>query len=348
MKNNDNAFCPIQHNACGARKNNIACAMRAPDGTSFLQWIKDYLAFHSQEKTRIISFSVFILILSCIQLYLSLREPVKSLESIKFLGPEHFVKLHAQIDSADQAKPWKSKKKYEPKLKKELVAFNPNALDSLGWRELGLSPKQAQVMVRIQKERNGFKSKQELGKINMLNHIFSEIESFIQLPDTVARKKWVKKEYPKREFKKDTTKRKWPKKEFKKLSINLNLTDTLELVKLYGIGPSFARRIVKFRNNLGGFHSKEQLLDVWGMDSARYAGIEAEIFVTAELLQAININTATYEDIKNHPYIKYNVAKAIVNYRQQHGPFKQVSDLGKIHLINPELLQKLRPYLIAE
>lgn len=322
--------------------------MRAPDGTSFWQWIKDYLSFHSQEKTRIISFAVFIFILSIIQLYVSLREPIKNLESIEFLGPEHFVKLHAQIDSTEAAKPWKSKKKYEPKVKKELEAFDPNALDSLGWRELGLSPKQAQVMVRIRIERNGFKSKRELEKINMLNHVFTEIEPFIQLPDTAARKKWVKKEYPKPEFKRDTTKHNWPKKEFKKLSIDLNLTDTLELVKLYGIGPSFARRIVKFRDNLGGIHTKEQLLDVWGMDSARYAGIESEVFVTTGSLQTININTATYEELKNHPYIKYNVARAIVNYRKQHGSFKQVTDLGKIHVINKELLQKLRPYLMAE
>lgn len=324
--------------------------MRAPDGTSFWQWIKDYLAFHSQEKTRIISFGVFILVLSCIQLYLSIREPVKSLESIEFLGPEHFVKLHTQIDSAEAAKPWKSKKKFEPRVKQELVAFDPNQLDSLGWRNLGLSPKQAQIMVRIRNERNGFKSKQELGKINMLNHIFNDIEPFIQLPDTVARKKWVKKDYPKREYPKwDSTKSKWPKKkEFKKLHIDLNDSDTLELVKLYGIGPSFSRRIVKYRLALGGFHSKEQLLDVWGMDSTRYAGIESEVFVESPSLQTININVASYEELKHHPYIKYNVAKAIVNYRKQHGDFNSISDLSKIHLINEELLQKLSPYLVAE
>ena len=323
--------------------------MRAPDGTSFWQWIKDYLAFHSQEKTRIISFGVFILVLSCIQLYLSIREPVKSLESIEFLGPEHFEKLHTQIDSAEAAKPWKSKKKHEPKVKQELVAFDPNQLDSLGWRNLGLSPKQAQVMVRIRNERNGFKSKQELGKINMLDHIFSEIEPFIQLPDTVARKKWVKKTYPKGDYPKwDSTKTKWPKKEFKKLHIDLNNSDTLELVRLYGIGPSFARRIVKFRNALGGFHAKEQLLDVWGMDSTRYMGIESEVYVESGSLQTLNINNATYEELKNHPYIKYNVAKAIVNYRKQHGSFKSPKDLIRIHLIDEELLQKLTPYLEAE
>ncbi|MFT4681778.1 MAG: competence protein ComEA [Flavobacteriales bacterium] len=319
--------------------------MRSPDDTPFWQWFKDYLTFHSQEKTRIISFIGFILILMCIQLYLSLREPAKNLESIRFYGPEHFEKLNTQIESVDQTKPWKSKEKHNLKVMKELVAFNPNSLDSLGWRELGLSSKQAQVMVKIRNERQGFKSKQELAKINMLDHVYSEIEPFIQLPDTIARKKWVKTEYPNREFKFDSSKPKWPKKEFKKLHIDLNSADTLELIKLYGIGPSFARRIVKFKNSLGGFHSKKQLLDVWGMDSARYAGIKSEVFVTIDSIHKININTTTYEKLKNHPYIKYNVARSIVNYRQQHGPFRQVADLRRIHLIDQELLHKLNPYL---
>jgi DNA uptake protein ComE-like DNA-binding protein len=321
--------------------------MRAPDGTSFWQWVKDYLSFHSQEKTRIISFVVFILILSGIQLYLSLRAPVKSLESIEFLGPEHFKKLHAQIDSAEATKPWKSKKRFTPQSKKEQVAFDPNKLDSIGWRNLGLSPKQSQVMVRIRNERNGFKSKRELQKINMLDHIYSEIAPYIQLPDTIARKKW-KKEYSKSQLKPDSSKPKWKKKAFKKLNIDLNTSDTLELVKLYGIGPSFARRIVKFRIELGGFHSKEQLMDVWGMDSTRYAGIESEILISGEQIQTININQATYEELKSHPYIKYQVAKAIVNYRNQHGLYKSFSGLGGIHLIDQDLLLKLEPYLTTE
>lgn len=324
--------------------------MRPPDGTSFWQWFKDYLSFHAQERTKIISFATFILLLTAVQLYLSFREPVRNLESIKFLGEEHFVKLKAQIDSAEAEKQWNknSQKNWDKKEKAPLVPFNPNELDSAGWRNLGLSPKQSQVMVRIRNERGGFKSKQELERINMLNHVIDRIRPYIQLLDSLPRKTWEKNKYPKTEFKPDSSKPKWKKKEFKKLNIDLNKTDTLELVGLYGIGPSFAKRIIKFRDGLGGFNSKQQLLEVWGMDSFRYAGIQDEVFVSQTELQKININAAEYDSLKSHPYIKYNVAKSIVNYREQHGAFSEIDQLLKIHLIDDDLLRKLKPYLATE
>lgn len=320
--------------------------MRGLNDKPFLQWFKDYLTFHSQEKTRVISLSVFILGLLVVQLYLSFRQPTKNLESIEFLGAEHFTKLETQIAIAESEKEWKkpSKAKNES-TRKPLVAFNPNELDSAGWRSIGLSPKQAQVMVRIRNERNGFKSKAELERINMLDHVINDIRLLILLPDSAPKKVYEKRKFNDQTFKKDTGKHKWTKKEFKKLNIDLNTTDTLELVELYGIGPSFARRIIKFRNALGGFHSKEQLLDVWGMDSARYTGIEDEVFIHSQKIETIDINSASYEQLKSHPYIKYKVARAIVNYRKQHGDFKSVDELSKIHLIDQALLQKIQPYL---
>ena len=312
----------------------------------FMQWFKDYLSFHSQEKNRVISLSVFILVLLVIQLYLSFKEPAKNLQSIEFLGPEHFAKLETQLAISESKKEWK--KSNRPKTEtnqKPLIAFNPNDLDSTGWRNIGLSPKQAQVMVKIRNERNGFKSKAELERINMLDHVINDIRHLILLPDSTPKKVYEKRDFSHLNFKKDTIKPKWTKKEFKKLNIDLNNTDTLELVELYGIGPSFASRIIKFRNSLGGFHTKEQLLDVWGMDSARYAGIEDEVFAQSHEIKSIDINSATYDQLKAHPYIKYNVARAIVNYREQHGHFKSVDELSKIHLIDSSLLERVGPYL---
>ena len=73
-----------------------------------------------------------------------------------------------------------------------------------------------------------------------------------------------------------------------------------------------------------------------------------EVFVSQTELQKININTAEYDSLKSHPYIKYNVAKSIVNYREQHGAFSEIDQLLKIHLIDDDLLRKLKPYLATE
>ena len=48
------------------------------------------------------------------------------------------------------------------------------------------------------------------------------------------------------------------------LTVELNGADTTTLQLLHGIGPVFARRIVRYRERLGGFTSTEQLLEVYG------------------------------------------------------------------------------------
>ncbi|HMK03159.1 MAG TPA: helix-hairpin-helix domain-containing protein, partial [Ferruginibacter sp.] len=62
----------------------------------------------------------------------------------------------------------------------------------------------------------------------------------------------------------------------------------------------------------------------------------------------ININTATVDDMKSHPYIRYNLANAIVQYRLQNGVYKSVSDIKKIMIVDEGLYKKLFPYLTTE
>ena len=76
--------------------------------------------------------------------------------------------------------------------------------------------------------------------------------------------------------------------------------------------------------------------------------LKDEVLVDPIAVDPININTSDIDQLKIHPYIRYNVAKAIVNYREQHGPFSSVSELSKIHLIDSNLLVKLGAYLTVE
>lgn len=123
----------------------------------------------------------------------------------------------------------------------------------------------------------------------------------------------------------------------------LNSCDTSELKSLPGIGTTFAKRIIAYRNLLGGFYSKQQLKEVYGIDSQLYNTIEV-LVVTDEFHPTIDVNTATLNELKKHPYITYKQAKAITNYRAQHGSFQRLSDLNKLYLIDDDWLQKVRPY----
>lgn len=316
--------------------------MRDPDQPPFWQWIKDYLSFHHQDRKNITVLVAFIFMLLAAQLFLNITAPENNLGAVQFLGPEHFTKLQASIDSTESVKEQERRSKWtnrDDRPKWNPRQFDPNELDSAGWRTIGLSPKQAAVMVRIKEERGGFKSKRELENLRMISFIYPKIEPYVLLPESVE---YEPKQYAKR---KDTV---YPQTQFEKITVELNSADSVELTRLYGIGPSFAKRIIKYRASLGGFIAKEQLMEVYGMDSARYLRLEKEILVDPFLITPININTANIDALKKHPYIRYNMAKAIVNYRNQHGHFTSVSQLSKIHLINSETLAKLQPYLTAE
>ena len=130
--------------------------------------------------------------------------------------------------------------------------------------------------------------------------------------------------------------------------VNINQADSLEFRKLKGIGEVFSSRIVRYRNWLGGFYGKEQLLEVYGIDSILYERIAPYLEVSINDLRKINMNTCSQKELASHPYISYKIAKSILKYRQHHGAYKSINDLKRIHLIDEELFRKIAFYLELE
>ena len=136
-----------------------------------------------------------------------------------------------------------------------------------------------------------------------------------------------------------------PKKLSEAVLIVLNEADTTEWKQLKGIGSVFANRICKYRKLLGGFYAKEQLLEVYGVDSLLYQTIESQIVVREQTHQLLNINQSTIKSLNAHLYLSYQQARTIVKYRMQHGAYQSVADIQGIDLIEPTDFRKIAPYL---
>lgn len=129
--------------------------------------------------------------------------------------------------------------------------------------------------------------------------------------------------------------------------IELNTADSLALLTLDGIGPSFAGRIIKYRKLLGGFVKKEQLLEVYGFNQEKYDLIKAYVTVNGNVTK-INLNTCTFKELNKHPYVEYDLTKAIFNLKKKLGKFTGVDEIKQIDLVNAELYNKLAPYLTTQ
>lgn len=127
------------------------------------------------------------------------------------------------------------------------------------------------------------------------------------------------------------------------LRINLNQADTIELKYLPGIGSKLALRIMKYRENLGGFYSPDQLREVYGITDSTISKFRHRLMVEGDL-RRINVNTTDLTKIY-HPYIDKKQATVIQNYIRQHQPIQSIEDLRKIEVLDQLFWNKLEPYL---
>ena len=128
--------------------------------------------------------------------------------------------------------------------------------------------------------------------------------------------------------------------------LDLNLTSAKELTSIRGIGAVLSLRIIEYRNSLGGFISVNQLDEVFGLDNETLQTIKNKVTINDTIpLRKLNINQLTIDSLKSHPYINWNLANAIVQFRIQHGNYDSFEKIKSIHLVNNEIYLKIAPYL---
>lgn len=129
--------------------------------------------------------------------------------------------------------------------------------------------------------------------------------------------------------------------------IEINSADSVALLELPGIGPVFAKRIIKYRQMLGGFAEAGQLMEVYGMDSLRMAGIIRLIRIDTTGIRRLDINKATFKELLAHPYLEYEHVKAIARFRDKKGRLVSPGELWAGGVLADSLRRGLSHYLVV-
>ena len=123
--------------------------------------------------------------------------------------------------------------------------------------------------------------------------------------------------------------------------ISVNLADTTELTKIPGIGSYYAKAIVRYREQLGGFVSPSQLLEIEGLPESTITFIKIHPSGTKKM----NINNLPLNQLRKHPYINFYQAKEICDYRRLKGPIKSLQELKLLKDFPPAEIERLKPYV---
>jgi competence protein ComEA len=206
-----------------------------------------------------------------------------------------------------------------------MFSFNPNNLTIAQWKQLGLSEHQANGIKHYEAKGGSFHDKEDVKKMYTITpEDYKRLEPYINIPE---------EEYPSKKAKPGVI-------------IELNSADSSKLTEIRGVGAAFATRIIRDRKQLGGFINKEQLKEIYGIDSARYAEIKAGVSVNPNHLTKININTISFNQLRLFPYLGYKQVNAIIQYRTQHGNYNSIADLKNVAILDEGILRKIEPYIV--
>lgn len=217
----------------------------------------------------------------------------------------------------------------------KLVPFDPNTADENTLLSLGLEPKVVKNVLKYRLNGGKFYKKEDFKKTYGLSDIdFLRIENYIQLPDIQKNTNY--------NFEKVSSKPLTDESSQKPSIIDINSATEGELLRLRGIGTTFANRILKQREDLGGFATIEQLREIHGLPDSTFRNITPYLKLSTPVYRKIFINKI---ETTSHPYLSRKQVEILVRYRMNHGSFKNMDDLRKAGIFTEVNLDKLKMYI---
>lgn len=245
-----------------------------------------------------------------------------------------FVDYQEKQDSVRKAQ-WR---KQRDTIAIRMEVFDPNTADSSTLVHLGFKPWQAKNMVKYRAAGGKYRKPEDLKKLyGMTDSMYQALTPYIYIAreevDSVAVDSLRKDSLPRWE------------EENKDTILNLRTADTVELKMIHGIGSYRARQIVRYREQLGGFVSVEQVLEAKGMENVDADSLLAHFWIDSVKIEAMNVNSVGVQRLSRHPYLRFEQAQAIYELRRKKIRLDSIQQLQQIECISAETLEKIAPYL---
>ncbi len=296
----------------------MGCKIYTTVFQNYFDWTRKSLAF---SKTEVLAYALLILILSIVTLLMKWQRSQTSI-----VTPLYQHQLATMDSLLEALQPPPSGNLFASGLR----TFDPNTVQVDSLRHWGIPPQVARNLQKYREADGTFRVKQDLRRIYGMNDsLWNIMEPFV----TITVSKTTKKGSNNSSF--QNTPR-----------IDINIADSLALMKIKGIGPVLSTRIIKYRRLLGGYYSKDQLDEVYGLSEEVLQRLKGRVYINPEFTyHKLSINSLDYRELARHPYISYTQARAIVAYREIHGNFDVLEKVKAIHLVGDSTYIKLYPYL---
>lgn len=219
----------------------------------------------------------------------------------------------------------------------KMFLFDPNTATEKELLQLGLAKNTVRNLIKYRETGAKFRKREDLKRLYTLSaEEYERIASYIDIQNASS-EKIAEERMDRTSTQKSTSD-----------VIDLNSADEQTLMQFRGIGPVLSKRIVNFRNKLGGFYSVDQLSEVYGLQDSVYVHIKDRFTVNANSIRLLNINTATEEQLASHTYIGKQLAANLILLRNGLKQFDNIEQIRQTPLINEEKYRKIAPYLTVK
>ncbi|MAT90883.1 MAG: competence protein ComEA [Flavobacteriaceae bacterium] len=220
----------------------------------------------------------------------------------------------------------------------KIYPFNPNFMTEYRAYVLGVAPEAWERLQTFRSQEKWINSAADFQRVTgVSDSLLNVLQPYFKFPEWVQRAK--------RPSAKNYAQQVVPKEQ----RIDLNLATISELQQVYGIGPAFSKRIVEFRDRLGGFSDDRQLYLVWGLNDSTVTKVLQRFTVKdPKPLLKLNLNTASASDLATLPGISFETAKKLWEFRRLREKITHLSDLEKIEGLTARELRVFQLYLSVE